>query len=117
MAKKNSIKKFALPPAKILSFNPKGKAIEDIDFRDDMAYLANRGWSQHGCAMSTDLVPYMQFTDWVMDWRAKNVGKSEEEENSAFNALWISPDRPRWVVRLQQRQREGTSTKPTLPAA
>jgi hypothetical protein len=39
MAKKNTIKKFELPPAKILIFNLKGKAIEDV-MSADRAYMA-----------------------------------------------------------------------------
>lgn len=52
MAKKNTIRKFAIPPAKILIFNLKGKAIEDV-MSPDRAYVAqyfrtsiHRTWSE-----------------------------------------------------------------------
>ncbi len=106
MAKNNTIKKFALPPAKILIFNLKGKAIEDIDSRDDFAYLAKRGFTH----VSTDLVPNMRLADWARS-------KSSEEINKAFNALAASPNPPRWMVRLLKRPQQGTADNPTHPAA
>jgi hypothetical protein len=113
---KEDAKKFVPPPAKLLIFNLAGKAVEDIDFYDDVAYLVKkRGWYDPAIC-DTKLVPGMQMLDWVLDWRARNVGKSEKEENSAFNALWISPNRPRWVDRLKKADQEN-STKPTPPAA
>lgn len=109
---KEAVKTFVPPPAKLLIFNLKGKAVEDIDSRDDWAYLAKKGFSSP--CVGTDLVPHMQLTDWC----ASNNFKSEEERDKALNALWAFPNAPRWVVRLQNRwAKEDNPDKPTPPAA
>jgi hypothetical protein len=87
-------KKFTPPLAKLLIFNLEGKAVEDIDFRDDCAYLAKKGF--HYPASAVDLVPHMQWTDWMKE----NSSKTDQELDKAFNALRSSPNHPRWVDRV-----------------
>ncbi|MGB0012585.1 MAG: hypothetical protein WBQ03_13330 [Candidatus Sulfotelmatobacter sp.] len=101
--------KFVPPPAKILTFNLEGKAVEDIDFRDDCAYLAKKGFSFP--ASSAHLVPHMQ----QMDWMKENLSKTDEELQKAWNDLWASPNRPRWMDRMKAEQE--SPNKPTPPAA
>jgi hypothetical protein len=86
VVKKNAIKKFSLPPAKILRFNLKGKSVLDTSIADRL-YLAQHDFPLSGsddeCAQSAWALKY---TDWLIDWRAKNPGKSKEEEHVARDA-------------------------------
>lgn len=106
---KPTAKKFVPPPAKLLIFNLAGKAVEDIDYYDDCAYLAKKGFSL-GSRM---MVPALQ----EIDWEKQNSFKSAEEREKAFAALAASPNPPRWMVRFLAGPKKDTPDNPAPPAA
>lgn len=87
MAKKNSTKKFALLPAKLLRFNSKGKAVEAIP-NDDRAFLAKEGFDGATvsviCKSDNEIANFAfnrKFYHWFM--RTMHVRKSADR---ALNA-------------------------------
>ncbi len=101
--------KFVPPPARLLIFNLAGKSVEDIDYYDDCAYLAKKGYSP----ASRTLVPCLQ----GLDWEEQNSFKNAEEKNKAFAALAASPNPPRWIVRFLAGPKKETPANPNPPAA
>jgi hypothetical protein len=87
MAKK--IKKFSLPLAKVLTWNPAGKSLLYVP-NPDRAYMIEIGHKLLADTRTDDecanFVWAWKFADWLIDWRARNVGKSVEEENRAYYA-------------------------------
>jgi hypothetical protein len=90
MTKKQDIKKFALPPAKILRFNLKGKSVLDTSIADRV-YLTQRGYTWLSDA-SDDEVAESAWAFKIMDWKTRNVGKSA---NAAI-ADGTLPPNPKW---------------------
>jgi hypothetical protein len=105
MAKKQGIKKFSLPPAKILRFNLKGKSVLDTSIADRL-YLAERdeGWFAGG---SDDKVAEMawtfKFTDWITSTGRKDMmvakGYSRDEALKAAIADGTLPPMPPTYLR------------------
>ena len=85
MAKKNTIKKFALPPAKILIFNLKGKAIEDV-MSADRAYMAQYFKASILRYLSEETVSALALV-YRMD-EAKGISH-EWEKYSRFGPLYV----------------------------
>jgi hypothetical protein len=85
MAKNNTIKKFSLPSAKVLQFNPKGKAVEAIP-SDDRAYAAKQGfYDLFFDAMSDQEIAEFAFGLKFFDWieRTKDVRESAKRAFAA----------------------------------
>jgi hypothetical protein len=80
------VSKFSFPPAKVLRFNPKGKAVEAIP-NDDLAYIAKQGFSRsifRTFKSDEELAEFafgLKFFDWIA--RTKDV---REAADRAFDA-------------------------------
>jgi hypothetical protein len=86
MAKKNDSKKFSLPSAKMLRFNPKGKSVEAIP-NDDRAYLATKGFYGpfFDIVKSDQEVANFAFMLKLFDWQERTEDV-RESANRAFAA-------------------------------
>jgi hypothetical protein len=92
MAKKQRIKKFALPPAKILRFNLKGKAVLDTSIADRI-YLAqiDEGWRRDH---SDDEVANAAWTFKFVDWITSTGRKGDEALKAAIADGTLPPQPP-----------------------
>jgi hypothetical protein len=103
------VTKFSIPPARVLAFYPKGKAVE-ADQNDDRAYLAKQGIGgiERSDAECKHLAAALKFCDRATEWRTRNPNRSREEEHKAFSAD-VAAGRFPWAENLKSRPTVGAS--------